>query len=47
VAKLPANLPNARELDELTDQYWQAAEDDRWSSKLDAYLHEQVGQLAP
>jgi hypothetical protein len=47
VAKLHASLPNARELDELTDQYWQAAEDDMWSSKLDAYLHEQVRQLAP
>jgi hypothetical protein len=40
-----ADLPNARELDQLTDQYWQATDDDDWGSKLDAYLSEQVRLL--
>jgi hypothetical protein len=26
----------------LTDQYWQAADDDDWGSRLDACLREQV-----
>lgn len=41
-----AGLSNARDLDRLTDQYWQAADDDDWGSKLDGYLREQVRQLA-
>jgi Domain of unknown function (DUF4375) len=39
-------LSNASELDRLTDQYWQAADDDDWGSKLDAYLSGQVRLLA-
>jgi hypothetical protein len=32
-------------LAQLTDQYWQAADDDDWGSRLDSYLHEQVALL--
>ncbi len=39
-------LSNADDLVRLTDQYWQAATDDDWGSKLDAYLREQVRLLA-
>ncbi|HXT91512.1 MAG TPA: DUF4375 domain-containing protein [Trebonia sp.] len=42
VVKPYAGLPNADDLDQLTDQYWQAADDDDWGAKLDTYLHEQV-----
>jgi hypothetical protein len=45
VVKPYADPPNADELDQLTDQYWQAADDDDWGSKLDAYLIEQVRLL--
>lgn len=34
-----------RELDQLTDEYWRAADDDDWGSRLDAYLSEQAGLL--
>lgn len=46
VVKPYAGLSNARDLDQLTDQYWQAADDDDWGSKLDVYLREQVRLLA-
>jgi len=46
VVKPYAGLSNARDLDRLTDQYWQAADDDHWGSKLDVYLREQVRLLA-
>jgi hypothetical protein len=46
VVKPYAGLSNARDLDRLTDQYWQAAEDDDWGAKLDAYLSKQVTLLA-
>lgn len=46
VVKPYAGLSNARDLDRLTDQYWQAADDDDWGSKLDGYLRQQVRQLA-
>ena len=42
-----AGLSNAGELNRLTDQYWQAAADDDWGGKLDAYLSKQVRLLAP
>lgn len=42
VVKPYAGLSNAHDLAQLTDQYWQAADDDDWGSKLDSYLHEQV-----
>lgn len=45
VARPYAGLSNADELAQLTDQYWQAAADDDWGIKLDAYLREQVRQL--
>jgi hypothetical protein len=45
VAKPYAGLPNARGLSQLTDQYWQAADDDDWGSRLDTYLHDQVALL--
>jgi hypothetical protein len=45
VVKPYADLPNVRELGQLTDQYWQAADDDDWGSKLDTYLSEQVRLL--
>ena len=41
-----AGLPDASGLARLTDQYWQAADDDDWGSRLDAYLSEQVRLLA-
>jgi hypothetical protein len=40
-----ADLPDARDLVRLTDQYWQAADDDDWGSRLDACLREQVTLL--
>jgi len=46
VVKPYAGLSNAPDLDRLTDQYWQAADDDDWGSRLDAYLSEQVRLLA-
>ena len=46
VVKPYAGLSNADELDRLTGQYWQAATDDDWGCKLDAYLREQVRLLA-
>jgi hypothetical protein len=46
VVKPYAGLSNARDLDRLTDQYWQAADDDDWGSKLDLYLRERVRLLA-
>jgi hypothetical protein len=45
VVKPYAGLPNAHDLVRLTDQYWQAANDDDWGSRLDAYLREQVRLL--
>jgi hypothetical protein len=45
VVKPYAGLPNADDLDQLTDQYRQAADDDDWGSRLDTYLHEQVAML--
>jgi len=45
VVKPYAGLSNADDLIRLTDQYWQAAEDEDWGSRLDAYLSEQVGLL--
>jgi hypothetical protein len=45
VVKPYAGLPNAHDLAQLTDQYWQAADDDDWGSRLDAYLREQVRLL--
>lgn len=45
VAKPYADLPNPHDLARLTDQYWQAADDDGWGSRLDAYLREQVRLL--
>lgn len=45
VVKPYAGLPNADDLDRLTDRYWQAADDDDWGSRLDAYLHQQVTLL--
>jgi hypothetical protein len=45
VVKPYAGLPNAHDLARLTDQYWQAADDDDWGSRLDAYLREQVRLL--
>jgi Domain of unknown function (DUF4375) len=41
-----AGLSNASDLARLTGQYWQAAADDDWGSKFDAYLREQVRLLA-
>lgn len=38
-------LPNADDLDQLTDQFRQAADDDDWGPRLDTYLHEQVALL--
>lgn len=46
VVKPYKGLSNADELDRLTDQYWQAAADDDWGSKLDIYLRDQVRLLA-
>jgi hypothetical protein len=46
VVKPYAGLPNAHDLTQLTDQYWQAADDDDWGSRLNAYLHQQVRLLA-
>lgn len=46
VVKPYAGLSNADDLVRLTDQYWQAADDEDWGSKLDAYLSEQVRLLA-
>jgi hypothetical protein len=46
VVKPYQGLSNAGDLDRLTDQYWQAAADDDWGSKLDIYLREQVALLA-
>jgi hypothetical protein len=45
VVKPYVGLPNTDDLIRLTDQYWQAADDDDWGSRLDAYLHEQVTLL--
>ena len=45
VVKPYADLPNAHDLARLTDQYRQAADDDDWGSRLDAYLHEQFTLL--
>lgn len=42
VLKSYARMPCSGELDRFTDQYWQAAADDDWGSKLDSYLTEQV-----
>ncbi len=39
VVKPYAGLPNAHDLVRLTDQYWQAADDDDWGSRLDAYAN--------
>jgi len=39
-------LSNASELTRLTGEYWQAADDDEWGSRLDAYLREQIRVLA-
>jgi hypothetical protein len=41
-----AGPSNARDLDVLTDQYWQAAEADNWGAKLESYLSAQVRLLA-
>jgi Domain of unknown function (DUF4375) len=46
VVKPYAGLPGAGDLVGLTDRYWQAAADDDWGSRLDAYLREQVRLLA-
>ncbi len=48
VAKATASYErtSAEDLSQLTDRYWQAAKDDNWCSKLDAYLGEQVRLLA-
>jgi Domain of unknown function (DUF4375) len=46
VVKPYEGLPNAPDLGQLTDQCWQAARDDDWGAKLDAYLSEQVRLLA-
>ena len=46
VVKPYAGLPDAPDLDRLTDQYWQAADDDDWGTRLGAYLSEQVRLLA-
>ena len=46
VVKPYRGLSNAHGLVQLTDQYWQAAADDDWGSKLDTYLREQVRLLA-
>jgi len=40
-----AGLSNAGSFDELTDKYWQAADDD-WGDKLNEYLSAQVKLLA-
>jgi len=45
VVKPYRGLSNADELSRLTDQYWQAAADDDWGSKLDIYLRDQVRRL--
>ena len=45
VVKPYQGLPNADHLVRLTRQYWQAAADDDWGSKLDIYLREQVRLL--
>src|SRR5215510_3764054 len=45
VVKPYRGLSNADELSQLTDQYWQAAADDDWGSKLDIYLRDQVRRL--
>ena len=46
VVKPYKGLSNAGDPDRLTDQYWQAAADDDWGTKLDIYLREQVRLLA-
>jgi hypothetical protein len=46
VVKPYKGLSNAADLGRLTDEYWEAADDDDWGSKLDAYLSEQVRLLA-
>jgi uncharacterized protein DUF4375 len=46
VVKPYKGLSNTGDLVRLTDQYWQAATDDDWGSKLDACLREQVRRLA-
>lgn len=46
VVKPYAGLSDARDLGRLTDQYWQAADDDDWGSRLGAYLSGQVRVLA-
>jgi hypothetical protein len=46
VMKPYKDLSNAGDLVRLTDQYWQAAADDNWGSKLDIYLREQARLLA-
>jgi hypothetical protein len=46
VVKPYAGLSNARDLAQLTDQYWQAADDDDWGSRIDDYLSDQVRLLA-
>lgn len=45
VVKPYAGLPDVGELARLTDQYWRAAGDDDWGSRLDAYLSAQVRLL--
>lgn len=45
VVKPYAGLSNADDLVQLTDQYWQAAHDEDWGSRLEAYLSGQVRQL--
>jgi hypothetical protein len=42
VVKPYAGPPNTDDLIRLTDQYWLAADDEDWGSRLDAYLSEQV-----
>ena len=46
VVKPYTGLSNAGDLARLTHEYWQAAADDDWGSKLDIYLREQVRLLA-
>lgn len=45
VVKPYTSLSNTHDLARLTDQYWQAADDNDWGSRLDAYLGEQVRLL--
>ena len=46
VASPYADLPNADELIELTQEFRQAEEDDDWGDLLDAYLKRSVAKLA-